>query len=154
MFKALKDSKIIAISEQKYVIVEIEEETKEIPLSPEAHFPYLVFDEVVKDDEHTVENYVQCDGEFVLTTTEKAIELKKEQVRQVRSEYFETYVDWYQSKPLYWEELSETEKKYRGEYRIYLKDCTKKSEWWKTDPLGYEEWLVIYHPVTEEESGN
>lgn len=149
MYKALKDEKIIAISEQKYVIVETEEETKEIPLSPEAHFPCLVFDEVVKDDEHTVEDYVQCDGEFVLTTTEKAIELKKEQVRQVRSEYFETYVDWYQSKPLYWEELSETEKQYRSEYRQYLKDYTKEDKWWEQNPMTYEEWLVATHPVEQ-----
>lgn len=150
MFKALKDEKIIAISEQKYVEQETEEGVIEVPVSPEGHFPCLVFDEVIKDDEHTVENYVQCDGEFVLTTTEKAIELKKEQVRKVRSEYFETYVDWYQSKPLYWEELSETEKQYRGEYRQYLKDYTKEQGWWESNPMTYDEWLVATHPVEEQ----
>lgn len=76
---------------------------------------------------------------------------KEKEVRSVRSEYFDKYVDFYQSKPLYWEELSETERKYRAEYREYLKDYTKQEEWWEQNPMNYEEWLVAHHPVESEE---
>lgn len=66
MYKAIKDNKIIAISEQKYIEQEVEEETIQIPVSPEGHFPCLVYDEVVEDTEHTTDDYDQYNGEYLL----------------------------------------------------------------------------------------
>lgn len=66
MYKAMKDNKIIAISEQKYIEQEVEEETIQIPVSPEGHFPCLVYDEVVEDTEHTTADYGQYNGEYLL----------------------------------------------------------------------------------------
>jgi len=64
MFKALKGEKIIAINETN-------------------NFPCLVCDEVIKDTEHTVEDYEQYDGEYVLQK-DYPIEARNEQIRQQR----------------------------------------------------------------------
>lgn len=74
---------------------------------------------------------------------------KEKEVRAVRSEYFDKYVDFYQSKPLYWEELDDETKQHISEYRVYLKDYTKEEKWWEKNPMTYEEWLVAHHPVEE-----
>lgn len=66
MFKAIKENKIIAISEQKYIEQEVEEKTIQITVSPEEHFPCLVYDEVVEDKEHTTADYDQYEGEYLL----------------------------------------------------------------------------------------
>lgn len=78
------------------------------------------------------------------------LERKKEQVRSVRQQYFETYVDFYQSKPLYWEELDEETKQHISDYRQYLKDYTKNENWWEQNPKTYDEWLVAFNPVENE----
>lgn len=65
---------------------------------------------------------------------------KEKEIRAVRSEYFDKYVDFYQSKPLYWEELDEETKQYISEYRVYLKDYTKEDNWWEQNPLDYDTW--------------
>ncbi|MBQ0113374.1 MAG: hypothetical protein KBT03_09615 [Bacteroidales bacterium] len=76
MYKALKDEKIIAINDTD-------------------NFPCLVCDEVVEDTEHTVEDYIHCDGEFVLTTDEKAIALdNKTKVAEARKYLQETDYIW------------------------------------------------------------
>ena len=48
MYKAIKDNKIIAISET------------------DNKFPCLVQDEIIEDTEHTVEEYEQYNGEYLL----------------------------------------------------------------------------------------
>lgn len=70
MYKALKDEKIIAINDT-------------------GDFPCLVCDEVVEDTEHTVEDYVQCDGEFVLKTDEKAKVLENQEKVSEAHKYLE-----------------------------------------------------------------
>ena len=60
MFKALKDNKIIAINET-------------------GEFPCLVYDEVVEDTDHNVDDFIHVDGEFVLKTDDKAIRQQKAQ---------------------------------------------------------------------------
>lgn len=65
MFKAIKDNKIIAISDK-------------------ADFSLLDFDSVVEEEEHSVEDYVHIDGQFVLTTSNEAIELKQVEARAER----------------------------------------------------------------------
>lgn len=59
MFKAIKDNKIISINEI-------------------ANFPCMEIginiDEVIEDTEHTVADFVHVNGEFVLTSDDKAIQ--------------------------------------------------------------------------------
>lgn len=65
MFKAIKDNKIIAINDS-------------------GEFPCMVYDSVDEDTEHQVADYVHCDGQFVLTVSDEAIEQRKKQVRAER----------------------------------------------------------------------
>ncbi|MBP9988574.1 MAG: hypothetical protein KBT46_03670 [Ruminococcus sp.] len=81
---------------------------------------------------------------------EKPQEVKEQEVRAVRAEYFEKYVDFYQSKPLYWAELSDEEKQNIAGYRQYLKDYTEQEDWYEQNLMTYEEWLVAVHPVIGE----
>ena len=121
MYKAIKENKIIAVNDS-------------------GKFPCLIFDEIMEDSEHEVTDYVMVGSEFVLSDDEKAIELKKEQVREVREQYFADYVDWYQSKPLLWEEITEEEKADVAGYRQYLKDYTSGESWWEQNPMDFETW--------------
>jgi len=68
------------------------------------------------------------------------LENKQKAVRAVREQYFADYVDWYQSKPLLWEEMTEEEKADVAGYRQYLKDYTKGEEWWEQNPMDFETW--------------
>lgn len=68
------------------------------------------------------------------------LENKQKSVRAVREQYFAEYVDWYQSKPLLWEEMTEEEKQDIADYRHYLMDYTKQEDWWEHNPLTFEEW--------------
>lgn len=120
MFKVIKDNKIIGVSENEPVLLDNYE--------------------VEEDTDHNVDDFIHVDGEFVLKTDDRAIEVKKEQVRAVREQYFAEYVDFYQSKPLYWEEMTEEEKQDIAEYRNYLKDYTKEDNWWEQNPLTFEQW--------------
>ena len=72
---------------------------------------------------------------------EKPQEVKEQEVRAVRAEYFEKYVDFYQSKPLYWAELPDEEKQNIANYRKYLQNYTDSVEWYEKNPLTYNEWL-------------
>lgn len=60
MFKAIYQDKIIAINETN-------------------NFPCLVYDEVIEDTDHNVDDFIQVDGEFVLKTDDKAIRQEKDQ---------------------------------------------------------------------------
>lgn len=65
MFKALKDNKIIAISDT------------------DSEFLCLVKDEVVEDAEHTSADYVEYEGEYILRQ-DYPIEARNEQIRAAR----------------------------------------------------------------------
>jgi len=132
MYKAIKDDKIIAVNES-------------------GNFPCLFYDSVVEDTEHNLQDFIHCDGEFVLTTDEKAIEMKKEEVRAVRNSYLEQYVDPYQL-VIRWNTLSQAEQEDLTNYRQYLLDYTSGENWWENEPMTYEEWLVAHHPVVDVES--
>ena len=117
MFKALKDNKIIAINET-------------------GDFPCLVHDSVEEDTEHSVADYIHCDGQFVLTVSDEAIEQRKEQVRSVRNQYLKQtdefmIVDY---------PITSTQKTKYKRYRTYLRDYTLTDNWWKSEPLKFEEW--------------
>ena len=57
MYKALKDNKIIAISEKKEIIIHTEDGDIIQDITGEALFPCLVFDKVIEDTEYTVNDY-------------------------------------------------------------------------------------------------
>lgn len=120
MFKAIKDNKIIAINET-------------------GEFPLLNHDSVEEDTEHSVSDYMQVNGEYVLTSSAEAIEQKKADVRAVRNQYLEKYVDPKQL-VLVWSGLTEGEQKKYTDYRQYLLDYPETEGWYEQNPLTFEEW--------------
>lgn len=80
---------------------------------------------------------------------QKELDDKKASVRAVREQYFVDYVDWYQSKPLLWEEMTEEERADVANYRQYLKDYTQGESWWEENPLNFEEWKQGLEVVKE-----
>ena len=117
MFKALKDNKIIAINET-------------------GDFPCLVHDRVEEDTEHQFSDYIHCDGQFVLTVSDEAIEQRKEQVRAVRNRYLEQ-TDKYMITDY---PITSTQKSKYKRYRTYLRDYTLTENWWENEQLKFEEW--------------
>lgn len=120
MFKAIEDNKIIAINES-------------------GEFPCMVYDSVEEDTEHSVSDYMQVNGEFVLASSAEAIEQKKADVRAVRNQYLEKYVDPKQL-VLVWNSLTESEQKEYMDYRQYLLDYPETEGWYEQNPLMFEEW--------------
>lgn len=124
MFKAIKDNKIIAISDT------------------DSSFPCLVCDAIANEPDHTTADYVQINGEYVLTSSAEAIEQKKAEVRAVRNQYLETYVDDRAKSPFMWNEVPEEEKALIGEYRKYLMNYPETEGWYENPPLNFEEWIA------------
>ena len=125
MFKAIKDNKIIAINES-------------------GEFPCLVHDSVEEDTEHSVADYLQVNGEFVLTSSDEAIEQKKAEVRAVRNQYLEQtdkflIADY---------PITDDERELYKQYRTYLRDYTLSENWWEHSPKDFSTWKEM---LTEEE---
>ena len=118
MFKAIKDNKIIAINETE-------------------EFPCLVHDSIEEDTEHQLSDYMQVNGEYVLTSSDEAIEQKKAEVRAVRNQYLEQtdkfmIVDY---------PITSTQKSKYKQYRAYLRDYPDSSEdWFEHEPMSFSEW--------------
>ena len=70
---------------------------------------------------------------------EKTKEEKQKDVRCVRNQYLEQFIDPYQL-VIRWETLSEVEQESLREYRTYLLDYTDTPDWWEQNPKTYEEW--------------
>lgn len=122
MYKAIKNNKIIAISDT------------------DSEFACLVKDSIKEDKKHTVDDYKLCENEYVLNTNQKAIEQQKEKNRLIRNNYLETYIDPKQL-VLVWEGLSEEEKTNIVNYRQYLLNYPQQEgKWWEEEPLNYEQW--------------
>lgn len=121
MYKAIKDNKIIAVSDTDNV------------------FKFMVKDGVETDSEHEVTDYVMVGSEYVLNDDERAIEVKKERVRAVRNQYLEEYVDPYQL-VIRWGTLTEQEQTDLVNYRQYLLDYTSGDSWWENNPQTYQQW--------------
>lgn len=125
MFKAFKDDKIIAINDS-------------------GEFPCLVYDSIEEDTEHQLSDYVHCDGEFVLTTSDSAIEQCKEQKRTERDAKIEIY-EWrlsrYERQNAINVETTDTEEIYLNlcRYIQYLRDITKQDKWWELELKEFEE---------------
>lgn len=125
MFKAIKDNKIIAINET-------------------GEFPCLVHDSVEEDTEHQLSDYIHCDGEFVLTTSDTAIEQYKAQKRSERDAKIETY-EWrlsrYERQKAINVETTDTKDTYLKlcQYIQDLRDITKQDKWWELELKEFEE---------------
>ena len=120
MFKALKDNKIIAINES-------------------GEFPCLVYDSIEEDTEHTVSDYMQTNGEYVLTSSAEAIEQKKAEVRSVRNQYLER-TDKYMITDY---PITDDERELYKQYREYLRTYPECQDWYKANPKIYEEWKSL-----------
>ena len=117
MFKALKDDKIIAINDS-------------------GEFPCLVYDSIEEDTEHQVADYIHCDGQFVITVSDEAIEQRKEQVRAVRNSYLEQTDKFLLSDY----PITSTQKTKYKQYRAYLRDYTLTEDWFEHEPMSFAEW--------------
>ena len=120
MFKAIKDNKIIAINET-------------------GEFPCLVHDSVEEDTEHTIFDYMQVNGEYVLTSSDEAIEQKKFEVRAVRNQYLE-HTDKYMIADY---PIADEERELYRQYRTYLRTYPECKDWYKANPKTYEEWKSL-----------
>ena len=90
----------------------------------------------MEDTEHQLSDYIHCDGQFILTVSDEAIEQRKEQVRAVRNMYLKQtdefmIVDY---------PITSTQKSKYKRYRTYLRDYTLTENWWENEPLKFEEW--------------
>lgn len=117
MFTAIKNNKIIAYNET-------------------GKFPRLVYDRIEEVEDAEM---VEVGGEFVLRTDEKAIEKQKKEVRVVRNQYLETYVDPKQL-VMVWNSLTAEEQELYKNYRQYLLDYPQTEGWYEQNPLTFEEW--------------
>ena len=128
MFKAIEKGKIIGINET-------------------GEFPLMNYDSLEEDTEHYVSDYTQINGEYVLTSSAEAIEQKKAEVRAVRNQYLEKYVDPKQL-VLVWNSLTEDEQKGYTDYRQYLLDYPETEGWYENPPKDFSTWKEM---LTEEE---
>ncbi len=98
MFKAIKESKIIAVNET-------------------GSFPCLVYDEVVEDTGQTLNNYVHVDGRFVLKTDDAAKEQKAVEVRAERDKRIDAVrwrIERYQTQTAAGLETTDTTEQYQA----------------------------------------
>ena len=80
---------------------------------------------------------------------EKPVEVVQAEVRAVRNQYLETYVDPKQL-VMVWDSLSADDKKLYADYRQYLLDYTKTEEWYLQNPMTLEEWKTTLVPAGED----
>ena len=107
-------------------------------------------------DKLTKENYTQgaiwcnenkatielINGEYaIVAIPEPTVEELQAQVRAVRNSYLEKYVDPKQL-VLVWESLSVDERNIYSDYRRYLLDYTDNEDWYLSNPMTLDEYLV------------
>lgn len=72
---------------------------------------------------------------------EPTVEEMQDEVRAVRNQYLETYVDPKQL-VMVWDSLSADDKKLYKDYRQYLLDYTDNEDWYLSNPMTLDEYLV------------
>lgn len=100
MFKALKNNKIVCIGN-----------------SEEEDFRGLMCDEIIEDTEHSVSDYMQINGEFVLTSSAEAIEQKQAEARAERDRRIEAIrwrIERYQTQAAAGLETTDTAEHYKA----------------------------------------
>lgn len=117
MFKAIENGKIVGINET-------------------GEFPLMNYDSLEEDTEHQLSDYIHCDGQFVLTVSDEAIEQRKEQVRSVRNQYLEQ-TDKYMITDY---PITDEERELYRQYREYLRTYPERRDWYKANPKTLEEW--------------
>ena len=120
MFKAIKNNKISAINDS-------------------GEFPCMVYDSIEEDTEHQLSDYIHCDGQFVLTSSDEAIEQRKEQVRSVRNQYLEQtdkfmIVDY---------PITDDERELYKQYRTYLRTYPETTDWYLSNPKTIDVWKSL-----------
>ena len=91
------------------------------------------------------------DGQWYLQgyAPEKPIEKLQAEVRAVRNQYLETYVDPKQL-VMVWDSLSADDKKLYADYRQYLLDYTEQEDWYLQNPMTLDEWKETNSSESEE----
>ena len=117
MFKAIENGKIVGINET-------------------GEFPLMNYDLLEEDTEHQLSDYIHCDGQFVLTVSDEAIEQRKEQVRSVRNHYLEQTDKFLLSDY----PITSTQKAKYKQYRVYLRDYTLTEDWFEHEPMSFADW--------------
>ena len=120
MFKAIEKGKIVGINET-------------------GEFPLMNYDALEEDTEHQLSDYIHCDGQFVLTVSDEAIEQRKEQVRAVRNQYLEQ-TDKFMIADY---PISDDERELYKQYRVYLRTYPESQDWYKANPKTYDEWKYL-----------
>ena len=120
MFKAIKDNKIIAVNDS-------------------GEFPCLVHDSVEEDNEHQFSDYMQVNGEYVLTSSDEAIEQKKADVRAVRNQYLKQTDEFMIADY----PITDDERELYKQYREYLRTYPECRDWYKANPKTYDEWKSL-----------
>ena len=120
MFKAIKDEKIIAVNES-------------------GEFPLMNYDSLEEDTEHQLSDYVHCDGQFVLTVSDEAIEQRKKEVRAIRNQYLEQ-TDKFMIADY---PITDEERELYKKYRVYLRTYPECIDWYKANPKTFEEWKSL-----------
>lgn len=128
MFTAIKNNKIIAYNET-------------------GKFSCLVYDRIEEVEDAEM---VEVGGEFVLKTDDKAIAKQKADVRAVRNQYLETYVDPKQL-VMVWNSLTAEEQELYKDYRQYLLDYPQTEDWWEQNPMDFETWKAGQSVIEEME---
>ena len=81
---------------------------------------------------------------------EKPVEEMQAEVRAVRNQYLETYVDPKQL-VMVWDSLSADDKKLYADYRQYLLDYTEDEGWYLNNPMTLDEWKNTLVPEENEQ---
>ena len=150
MYVAIKDDKIIAISEKKETIIHTEDRDIIQDITGEALFPCLEFDEVIEDTEHTVNDYTLCNVEYLLNSNEKVIEQqnieKSNQVKSIRNQYLSDTLarcDRYEKQKSGLLPTTDTYDTYLNllKYLQYLRDVPQSENFPNVEVLTFDKWV-------------
>ena len=87
----------------------------------------------------------------IVEIPEPTVDELQAEARAVRNSYLEKYVDPKQL-VMVWDSLSVDERNTYADYRKYLLDYTNSDEWWLSNPMTLDEWLLVgFDEITEEE---
>ena len=104
--------------------------------------PHVTFDKIEEVP------FAEMFNGAIYTSEEELNNAKAGDVRAVRNNYLETYVDPKQL-VMVWDSLSADDKQMYADYRTYLLDYTKSENWWLSYPMTLEEWKNPLKPVVD-----
>ena len=124
----------------------INEETKQCSVGDGNNFGF--YQSIGMTEQEVEQAY---DGSWYLLgyAPEKPIEKLQAEVRAVRNQYLETYVDPKQL-VMVWDSLSADDKKLYKDYRQYLLDYPQTEGWYEQNPLTLDEWKQSNSSESEE----